>query len=64
LWNVGIRHFHASASRHYPSPMEFRNPNITMGKEGDLDEYLRSETDPEKVQAMMETLRALSQSAS
>jgi hypothetical protein len=31
-----------------------------MGKEGDQDEYLRSEADPQKVQLMMEKLQELS----
>jgi copper homeostasis protein len=60
LWKIGIRHFHASASSHFVSPMQFRNPHITMGKEGDQDEYLRSEADPQKVQLMMEKLQELS----
>ena len=39
LWKAGIRHFHASASSSQSSKMNFRNPSILMGKEGDLDEY-------------------------
>jgi copper homeostasis protein len=60
LWKIGIRHFHASASSHFASPMQFLNPSIKMGKEGDQDEYLRSEADPQKVQLMMEKLQELS----
>jgi copper homeostasis protein len=59
LWKIGIRHFHASASSHFPSPMQFRNPLIAMGKEGDQDEYLRTEADPQKIKAMMEKLNDL-----
>lgn len=59
LWKLGIRHFHASASGRFASEMEFRNPNIAMGKEGDLDEFTRVEAAPEKVEAMVETLRKL-----
>jgi copper homeostasis protein len=62
LWKVGIRHFHASASSNFPSPMQFRNPQITMGKDGDQDEYLRAEADLQKVQSMMEKLVELSNS--
>ena len=57
LWKAGIRHFHASASSRYPSPMQFRNPRITMGKEGDQDEYLRSEADPQKIKALFDAIK-------
>ena len=57
LWNAGIRHFHASASSHFPSPMQFRNPRITMGKEGDQDEYLRTEADPQKIKALLDAIQ-------
>jgi copper homeostasis protein len=60
LWRAGIRHFHASASSHFPSPMQFRNPRITMGKEGDQDEYMRTEADPQKIKAFLEAIHALS----
>jgi hypothetical protein len=42
--------------------MQFRNPQITMGKDGDQDEYLRAEADLQKVQSMMEKLVELSNS--
>jgi copper homeostasis protein len=58
LWKAGVRHFHASASSHFPSPMQFRNPLITMGKEGDQDEYLRTEADPQKIKALVEAIQA------
>ena len=58
LWNAGIRHFHASASSLFPSPMQFRNPRITMGKEGDQDEYLRTEADPFKIKALLEAIHS------
>jgi len=58
LWNAGIRHFHASASSLFPSPMQFRNPRITMGKEGDQDEYMRTEADPQKIKALLEAIQA------
>src|SRR3546814_6780113 len=43
LYLAGIREFHSSASATRPSPMQYRNPNIRMGKEGEVDEYTRSE---------------------
>jgi copper homeostasis protein len=58
LWKAGVRHFHASASSHFPSPMQFRNPRITMGKEGDQDEYMRTEADPQKIKALLEAIQA------
>jgi copper homeostasis protein len=58
LWKAGVRHFHASASSHFPSPMQFRNPRITMGKEGDQDEYLRTEADPHKIKALVKAIQA------
>ena len=58
LWKVGVRHFHASASGLYPSPMQFRNLRITMGKDGDQDEYMRTEADPQKVRALIEAIHA------
>lgn len=60
LWNAGIRHFHASASSLYSSAMQFRNPRITMGKEGDKDEYLRTEADLQKIKALLEAIHAYS----
>jgi copper homeostasis protein len=57
LWRAGIRHFHASASSHYPSPMQFRNPRITMGKEGDLDEYAIQVASAAKISEMKSVLQ-------
>lgn len=59
LWQIGIRHFHASASSMVPSAMQHRNPHIRMGKEGDLDEFARSTADAEKIDAMIRVLREL-----
>ena len=63
LWQAGIRHFHASASSLYPSAMEYRNPHIRMGKQGDQDEYLRTETDPHKIKTLLEALHSHSYEA-
>lgn len=45
LFRAGIREFHSSAARSYPSPMEYRNPFVHMGKDKDFDEYARSAAD-------------------
>ena len=52
LWNAGIRHFHASASSFKASKMNFRNPAILMGKEGDIDEYAIQVASAEKISEM------------
>ena len=56
LWNIGIRHFHASAGSAYSSPMNYRNPHIAMGKQGGQDEFLRMEADRNKVKHLLETI--------
>ena len=56
LWNAGIRHFHASASSFKVSQMNFRNPSILMGKEGDLDEYAIQVASAEKISEMKSVL--------
>jgi copper homeostasis protein len=58
LWNAGLRHFHASASSNHPSPMQYRNPNIAMGKDGSQDEYLQTEVDRKKVENLIEALKS------
>jgi copper homeostasis protein len=57
LWRAGIRHFHASASSFQPSKMNFRNPSILMGKEGDLDEYAIQVASVEKISEMKSVLQ-------
>ena len=57
LWSAGIRHFHASASSFKPSKMNFRNPSIQMGKEGDLDEYAIQLANAEKISEMKSVLQ-------
>jgi copper homeostasis protein len=63
LWNIGIRHFHASASGQSHSPMVYQNPYINMGKDGKQDEYLRTEADQQKIEAIINNLRSLSSSS-
>jgi copper homeostasis protein len=57
LWKAGIRHFHASASSFQPSKMNFRNPSISMGKEGDLDEFAIQVVGAEKISEMKTVLQ-------
>jgi copper homeostasis protein len=57
LWSAGIRHFHASVSSFKPSKMNFRNPSIQMGKEGDLDEYAIQLASAEKISEMKSVLQ-------
>lgn len=58
LWNIGIRHFHASASSKYPSEMKYRNLHIRMGKDGDQDEYQRTEADLQKIKSLLSEINA------
>ncbi|MCO4292906.1 copper homeostasis protein CutC [Solitalea sp. MAHUQ-68] len=60
LYNAGIRHFHSSATKYVNTEMEYRNPNIKMGKEGQLSEFEKPIVDIEKVKAMKELLTSLS----
>ncbi|MFM2286018.1 MAG: hypothetical protein RLZZ543_1515 [Bacteroidota bacterium] len=57
LWSAGIRHFHASASSFLPSKMNYRNPSIRMGKEGDLDEYAIQIASAENISEMKSVLQ-------
>lgn len=59
LWSMGIRHFHASASSKFPSAMNYRNPHIRMGKDGEQDEYEITLSDKHKIVDMMEKLKSL-----
>ena len=57
FWKAGIRHFHASASSFQPSKMNFRNPSILMGKEGDIDEYAIQVASADKISEMKSVLQ-------
>lgn len=59
LYQAGIRQFHSSASKSIPSVMQFRNPDIHMGKEGGGDEYVRSEADEQLIRQMRQKLDQL-----
>lgn len=57
LWQTGIRHYHASASGKFPSAMEYRNPHIRMGKEGEQEEFEYIEADAQKIAAILQHLK-------
>ena len=56
LWGAGIRHFHASAIDSEASTMIYRNQDIRMGKEGDVDEFSRYHSSVEKLEALKNAL--------
>src|SRR3546814_11950345 len=56
LYLAGIREFHSSASATRPSPMQYRNPNIRMGKEGEVDEYTLNMADEQLVSELRRRL--------
>ncbi|POY39000.1 copper homeostasis protein CutC [Solitalea longa] len=60
LFKAGIRHFHSSATKFVNTEMQYRNPNIKMGKEGQLSEFEKPIVDVEKVKAMKDKLDDLS----
>lgn len=60
LFRAGIRAFHSSAAGTVPSLMQYRNPAISMGKEGQTDEYAIPVVDESLVRAMRIRLDELS----
>lgn len=58
LWVHGIREFHLSARTSADSPMVHRRPDIPMGAAAVPGEYVRRQTDPAAVRALLEILRA------
>ncbi|MEX1189598.1 MAG: copper homeostasis protein CutC [Bacteroidia bacterium] len=59
LIDSGIRHFHASAGRLEPSPMQYRNQLINMAKESGADEFARFEADQTEIGAMLELITSI-----
>lgn len=57
LWPHGIREFHLSARASADSPMRHRRPDIPMGAAEMPGEYVRRQTDPAAVRALLEILR-------
>jgi copper homeostasis protein len=50
---TGVKEVHFGASRIVESPMEFRNPGCTMGKDYQPNEYSRKEADLEKIRQII-----------
>lgn len=59
LMQTGIQHFHASASRLEASPMNYRNENISMGKDSGMDEFARFEANEIEIKAMLKQLNSV-----
>jgi len=57
LRGLGVREFHLSARSGFPSPMEYRRPEIPMGASVVPGEYERRQADPEVLGAMLAVLR-------
>lgn len=55
---TGVREIHVGASGVRPSPMEFRRDGVYMGKPYQPDEYARTETDPDRLRAILASLSA------
>jgi copper homeostasis protein len=57
LRRVGVQEFHLSARSSFPSPMEYRRPDIPMGAPAVPGEYERRAADPEILRAMLAELK-------
>jgi len=64
LYRIGIRQFHSSASKAFPSPMQYRNPHIQMGKGARIDEYAVMQADEALIGEMRRRLDRLYQQGS
>lgn len=53
---TGATEFHFSGRRAVESPMQYRNPQVSMGGTVHVDEYSRMVTDPELVKAAIRAL--------
>ena len=58
-YKTKINHFHLSAKTTIPSNMIYRNPKISMGKSGDVEEYDIIYTDAIKIKALRRVLNSL-----
>ena len=56
LRGLGVREFHMSGRRGFPSPMEYRRPEIPMGAAVVPGEYERRQADPAVLGAMLAVL--------
>ncbi len=56
FFEIGIRSFHFSALKTFPSKMTYRNPNISMGNIPQIPEYDTQVSDIEMIQSMRKKL--------
>ena len=54
---TGATEFHFSGRKAVDSPMQFRNPKVSMGGIVKVDEYSRMETNPEVIKAAIRALK-------
>jgi copper homeostasis protein len=54
---TGATEFHFSGRKAIDSPMQFRNPSVSMGGTVQIDEYSRLVTDPVLVKAAIQQLK-------
>ncbi|SMO52386.1 copper homeostasis protein CutC [Solitalea koreensis] len=62
LYKIGIREFHSSAMTFVSTEMNFQNPKIKMGKEGQGSEFEKTIVDIDKVRGMRRKIDELLQS--
>ncbi len=53
---TGVRELHLRASKAEASPMRFRREGVTIGKAYESGEYLRVETDSERIRAVVDAV--------
>ena len=51
---TGAKEFHVTGRSLYPGRMQYRNPDISMGKNTEVPEYDQWLTDPEKIKNLVE----------
>lgn len=56
---TGASEFHFSANKLLPSPMLYRNPKVSMGGDGSMDEYALSVVDADKILTIRQVLNTL-----
>lgn len=54
---TAVREIHVYAPGRYPSPMEYRNDTVPMGMAYEPEEYVRTVTDPERIRAVVDSVR-------
>lgn len=58
LMQTGIHEFHSSASSSSYSKMKYKNPDISMGKTQEQDEFVLVESSPSEIRKMIHLLQA------